>query len=108
MATATSFSPPDPARVGQVGGRRHHGEEDQGHRRWESEAQPCGDPAPQAGPTRADGDAQLAAGRAGQELAQGHQVGEAVLVDPTTTLDILPPEIADVRDGPAEGGQPQA
>ncbi len=97
----------DPARGGQIHGRGHHGEEHERDSGWQSEADPGCKPARNARPPRPDGDAQLAAGRTRQELAEGHQVREALLVEPATALDVLPSEVPDVRDRPAERGQPQ-
>ena len=56
----------------------------------------------------AHGDAHLAAGRAGQELAQCDEVGVCALVEPLAGCDVLLAEVAQVRDRPAEGGHAQS
>src|SRR5690606_2536331 len=54
---------------------------------------------------QADADAELAAGRAGQELAQGDEVRIGAVVEPAPALDELRPEVAEVGRGPAEGDE---
>ena len=53
-----------------------------------------------AGAHEADGKSDLAAGGAGQELAQPYQIGISVFVKPTTAYDKLFREIAEVSDLP--------
>ena len=57
---------------------------------------------------RADGDAQLAAGRSGQRLAERHELAEGGVVEPAAALHVLAAEVADVGDRPPERGQAQA
>ena len=52
-------------------------------------------------------DPDLAAGRPRQELAERDQVGVGRLVDPLAAVDVLLAEVAEVRDRPAERGQPE-
>ena len=80
-------------------------EQRQRQRRRQREPQPARHPAQQPGPQDPEPDPDLRAGRAGQELAERDQVGERRLVDPATPRDVLGPEVADVRDRPAERGQ---
>ena len=61
--------------------------------------------ARQAGAQQADRDADLAAGRAGQELAERDDIGIGCLVEPAAARDELVAEIAEMRDRAAEGGQ---
>ena len=57
---------------------------------------------------QAQGDADLAAGRAGEELAEGDQVCVTALGQPAASGDKLVAEVTQMCDGAAEGGQPQA
>ena len=57
---------------------------------------------------RPNRDAELAAGRPGQELAQRNQLGESLLREPLPPRHVLVAEVADVRDGPAKGRQAKA
>src|SRR5690606_15227205 len=50
-------------------------------------------------------DADLAARRPGQELAQGDEIGVGAIVEPATALDELGMKVAQVRRGPAEGDE---
>ena len=50
---------------------------------------------------------ELAAGRAGQELGGGDEIGEGGLGQPAPSLDVVAPEVAEVCDGTAERGQAQ-
>ena len=65
-------------------------------------------PAEIAGAHQADREAGLARRRAGQELAQRDEVGIGALVEPAPALDELGAEVAEMRDRPAEAGQPQS
>jgi hypothetical protein len=56
---------------------------------------------------RADGDAELAARRSGQRLAQRDEVAEGGVIEPSPPLDVFPAEVADVGDGAAERRQPE-
>ena len=49
----------------------------------------------------------MAAGRAGQELAEPDEISIGVFVEPAAAHDELLPEISDVRDRPAEAGEAQ-
>ena len=102
------LEPVHPAGLGQplvLGDAK--GEQDQRNRRWQGESGPGRQqpqPARAAQPQR---HTDLAAGRPRQELAQGDQIGVAAVIQPAATLDELRAEIAQMRDRPAEGGQPQ-
>ena len=90
------------AECGRAIGKEH--ERDGGRQR---EAGPCREAAQIAGPHEADGKSDLAAGRAGQELAEPDEICIGVLVEPAAAHDELLPEISDVRDRPAEAGEAQ-
>ena len=108
-ATATTCSPWSiPALSGPVSAAAPSREEDHGHRRREREAEPGGQPAREPAAREAHREAHLAAGRPGQELAEGHQVRVGRLAQPAAPLDELRPVVAQVRDRPAEGREPQA
>ena len=107
-ATATTFSPcSQPA---SADAERPHavGERDERDRRRQGEAEPRREPAEQAGAHHAERDPDLAARRAGQELAERDEVGVGALVEPAAPHDELVAEIAEVRDRPAERGEAQA
>jgi len=55
----------------------------------------------------ADADAGLTARRAREKLAERDDVGVGRLVEPAAPLDKLGSEIAEMRNRPAERGQPQ-
>ena len=90
IGTETSCHPPDGQRHDRHGGSLQSakpagafqvaelgysvGEKDQQRRRWSGEAQPGGQSSGQAGPPDSQRNANLAAGRARQELAEGDQV----------------------------------
>jgi hypothetical protein len=57
---------------------------------------------------QAQGNADLTAGRAGKELAQGDQFGVTALAQPTPPGDELVAKIPKVRNRAAEGSKPQA
>ena len=69
------------------------------------EAGPCRQTAEISGTHEADGEADLTARRAGQELAQCDEIGIGLFVEPATARDKLVAEISDMRDRPAEAGQ---
>ena len=101
-ATATTFSPCSQPAVRVANACTPIANSDQRNRRGQREAepgrQPAGSPArriPIAMPTW------LLAGP-GQHLAQRHQVGVRRLVHPLPRLDVLLPEIAQVRHRPAK------
>ena len=62
-------------------------------------------PPSHAGASRADRDADLAAGRSGQHLGQRHHVAEGRLVQPAAARHVLPAEVAEVGHRPPERGQ---
>ncbi len=82
-------------------------EEYQQQRRGQGETEPGGEGAGVAGAGQAEGHANLAAGGAGEELAEGDQVGVAAFAQPAAAADELVAEIAEVGDGPAEGAAAQ-
>jgi len=86
-------------------GRRDDGKGDQQRDGRQREPAPCGDPAEPTGAQQTDGEASLAAGGSGQELAQADKIGEGLLVEPAAPFDKLATEIAEVRDGASEGRQ---
>ena len=92
----------DPAGRRHVRLLRQQSEQDEGDRGWKREAEPGGDPAHHPGTSRPDQDPDLAAGRAGQQLAERHEVGVGRLVEPAATLDVLAPEVAEVGDRSTE------
>jgi hypothetical protein len=53
---------------------------------------------------QANGDAHLAARRPGQELGERHQVGVRSFIEPSTALDELGAEVAEMGDWSAERG----
>ena len=83
------------------------GEEDQGDGRRQRKAGPCRETAAIAGPHEADGKSDLTAGRAGQELAQSHEIGIGLFVEPAPAHDELFAEIPDMSDRSAETGDAQ-
>ena len=83
------------------------GEEHEGDGGRQRKAGPCRETATIAGPHEADGKPDLAAGGAGQELAQPHQIGIGLFVEPAPAHDELFAEISDVSNRPAEAGDAQ-
>jgi hypothetical protein len=82
-------------------------EQDEGDGGGQGESGPGRDRAREAGAGEADADADLAAGRPRQELAQRHQIRIGSLVEPMTAGHELLPEVAEMGDRPAKGGEPQ-
>ena len=82
-------------------------EEHEGDGGRQRKAGPCRETAAIAGPHEADGKSDLTAGRAGQELAQRHEIGISLLVEPAPAHDELLAEIPDMSDRPAEAGDAQ-
>ena len=83
----------------------------QGHQqqgRGQGKAQPGGQRACMAGTPIAQRHADLAAGRAGQKLAQRHQIGISAVAQPLAPLDEFGAEVAQMRHRPAKRGQAQA
>ena len=108
IATATSLQAmeqPDADRAAER--TRAIGEEHEGDGGRQRKAGPCRETAAIAGPHEADGKSDLAAGGAGQELAQPHEIGIGLLVEPAAAHDELFAEIPDVSDRPAEAGDAQ-
>ena len=75
--------------------------------RGQGEPGPGGERAGKPGAGQADADADLAARRTRQELAQRHEVGIGRLVEPAAALDELLPKVAEMRDRSAERGEPE-
>src|SRR2546428_14023836 len=96
-----------PTGIGDLEPPEAIGECDQRNGRGEREPEPRRDTAEQAGTGDADGDTDLTAGRAGEELAERHEIDIPGLVEPLASSDVLFAEVADVRDRPAAGGQPE-
>ena len=95
-----------PARIGLVPKRLHTiGEQDECSGGRQREAEPRCEAAQQPSTPDADGYPQLAARRAGQELAERDEPGERILVQPLPPNDVRLAEVADVRDGAAERGE---
>ena len=84
------------------------GKEGQRDRRRQGEPRPGHEPAGQAGPHQPDGEADLAARRPGQELAERDEVGETALVEPLPLCDEFVAEIAEMGDRAAKARQPEA
>ena len=82
-------------------------EEDQRQRRRHREADPSRERARHARPQHADDDADLAACWSRQELAQRDDIGVVRLIEPAAALDELGAEEPEMRDRPAEAGQPE-
>ena len=107
-AAAASSSPctqPAPARSTSA---RPDRERRQDHGRGQREAEPGRQAAELAGAVDADRDPDLARGRAGQQVRERHQLAELLLAEPAAAGDVLLAEVADVRHGAAERGQPEA
>jgi len=83
------------------------GKADHEERRRPCEAEPGGDAACEAGAQHADADADLAAGRSGQELAKRRQVRVAAGVQPFSPADVFVVKIPEMRGRAPEGSQSQ-
>jgi hypothetical protein len=107
-ATATSLSPCSQAAVGQRADMREQQREG-GHRqcRRQGEAQPGGQRAAQTAAHQPQPDAGLRTRRAGQELAQRHQIAIRLRRQPAAPLDELAAEIFQMRNRSAERREPQ-
>ena len=103
-ATATSFRPCRIAfgeRAGEGGRTEREGEENEGRRHGEGE--PRRQPAEQAVAAQdAEREADLAGSRTWQELAERNDVGVAAFAEPFPPFDEFRPEVAEMRDRPAE------
>ena len=93
-------------RVAVVGNAQR--EQDQRDGRRQGESGPCRQRAGIAAPRQAHGHADLAAGRAGQELAERDQVGVAALGQPASPRDEFISEVSQMGNRTAEGSQTQA
>src|ERR1019366_3265213 len=82
-------------------------EEHESDGRRQRKAGPCRETATIAGPHEADGKSDLTTGRTGKELAQTHQIGISLLVEPAPAHDELVAEISDMSDRPAETSDAQ-
>lgn len=80
-------------------------EEDERRRRGQRERAPRGERAEPAGAQEPQGEADLAARGARQELAERDKVGEGRIVEPAALDDEGGSEIAEMRDGAAERGE---
>ena len=87
--------------VGRAHREREHGHRDRGRQR---EAEPGGERAETTCAVRSDRDPELARRRPRQEVRDGDELGELLLVEPPAAADVLVAEVADVRDGAAERG----
>ena len=96
---------PDPDRAAECA--RAVSEQHQSDGGRQRKAGPCRETAAIAGAHQADGKSDLAAGGAGQELAQPHEIGIGLLVDPAAAHDELVAEIPDVSDRSAKAGDAQ-
>ena len=81
------------------------GKQQQRQCRRQRESQPGGQSTQVARPQQPHGEAHLAAGWPWRELAQRHQVGVALLVDPLPAAHVLLVEIPEMSDRPTERGQ---
>ena len=97
-----------PAGRRQVGRPARQSERHQRDRRGQREPDPRHDAAEDARLARPDRDPELTAGRSGQRLAEGDQIGEAPVVEPAAAVYVLAAEVADVGDRATEGGQAQS
>ncbi len=97
----------DPAGLRDVHGARQQREGDQRRCGRERESEPRRESAGHPGAERSDRDAELAAGRAWERLAQRHQVAERRLVEPRPAFHVFPPEVPDMGDRTTERGEPQ-
>src|SRR4051812_6823272 len=91
--------------VPQVGAERESVEQDDG---GQCEPDPCRNSARETGPHLPDGNSDLAGRRSGQELAKGNKVGIGSLAEPLPTDHERVSEIAQMRNRPAEAGEPEA
>ena len=94
--------PAGAAHVGRADRERERRHRDRGRER---EAEPGCDPADHTGPARAHRHPELARRRAGEEIRDGDELGQLLLVDPAPLLDVRATEVPDVRDGAAERRQ---
>ena len=81
------------------------GEQHERNRRRQRKSAPRRERAEISRARQADGDRDLGAGRAGQELRQRDQIGVGLVVEPAPAHDERFVEIAEVRDRAAEAGE---
>ena len=91
----------------EVDGGEAPGEGEEQQHRGQGEGHEGGDGTRIAGAQLADGDADLARGGAGQELAERHDIGIGLVAQPLAAGDEILAEVAEVSDGAAEARQPQ-
>ncbi len=72
------------------------------HRRRQREADEGDDRASPAGAQQAEREAELAAGRPRQKLAQRRQLSEVLFIEPAAASDDFAVELAQMGDRPAE------
>jgi hypothetical protein len=97
----------DPACSGEIDTTRPESEPGERDCRRQREAEPCSEPTELAGPVDTDRDPDLARGGAGQDARERDELAVLLLADPPAACDVLVVEIPDVRDGAAEGRQPE-
>ncbi|MNY14301.1 hypothetical protein D3C86_1474710 [compost metagenome] len=85
------------------------GGDQQQQERGQGETRKGGERPSKACPMATDGEAELAGGRAGQQLAQGQQLGKLGLAEPALARDEGALEVADMGGRPTEAdtAQPQ-
>ena len=89
--------------IGEAGDTESEKDEDDGRR--QGEGGPGGERPEKARARQADGKADLARGRAGQELAERDEFAIGRIGEPAAPFDELIAEIAEMGDGPAKGGE---
>src|SRR5215470_3285282 len=95
-----------PARCGEITERRHAiAEGDHRERRGQGEAEPGGERAGNAAAQHANDDADLAARRSGQELAERHDVSIVLFAQPAPAIDELGAKEPEMGDRAAEARQ---
>lgn len=82
-------------------------EQHERHRRGQREAEPGEERASGPGTQEADRDTDLAARRTRQRLTEGDDLGVRRFVEPLPANDVLTSEVAEVRDGSTERGEPE-
>jgi len=83
------------------------GEEDEHNRRRQREARPRSESTAITGPQETDGKSNLAGGRAGQKLAERHEIDISLFVESAPAYDKFFAEIPDVSDWPAKAAYTQ-
>src|SRR5215475_8198371 len=98
-----------PTRGGEIAQRADAiAEGDHRQRRGQGEAEPGGERAGNAAAQHADDDADLAARRSGQELAERHDVGIVLFAEPAPAIDELGAKEPEMGDRAAEARQAEA